>query len=72
MPPPKILTAWVRKKLRVRKLKDAERIAFAVARKIARKGTKAQPYFSPAIESKKKEIIEKIQSAAKRIIERGK
>lgn len=72
MPPPKILTAWVRKKLRVRKLKDAERVAFAVARKIARKGTKAQPYFSPAVESQKKAILEEIQAAAKRIIERGK
>lgn len=72
MPPPKILTAWVRKKLRVRKEKDAERIAFAIAMKIAKKGTKAQPFFSPAVESQKKAILEELQKAAKRIINKGK
>lgn len=72
MPSPKILTAWVRKKLRVRKEKDAERIAFAIAMKIAEKGTKAQPYFSPAVESQKKAILEELQKAAERIINKGK
>lgn len=72
MPPPKILTAWVRKKLRVRKEKDAERIAFAIAMKIAKKGTKAQPFFSPAVESQKKAILEELKKAAERIINKGK
>ena len=72
MPPPKILTAWVRKKLRIRKEKQAASVAFLIARKIAKKGTKAQPFFSPAVASQQKVIYNEIKTALMKIINRGK
>lgn len=72
MPPPKILTAWVRKKLRIRKEKQAASVAFLIARKIAKKGTKAQPFFGPAVVSQQKVIYNEIKTALMKIINRGK
>lgn len=72
MPPPKILTAWVRKKLRIRKEKQAASVAFLIARKIAKKGTKAQPFFGPAVASQQKVIYNEIKTALMKIINRGK
>ena len=72
MPPPKILTAWVWKKLRILKEKQAASVAFVIARKIAKKGTKAQPFFGPAVASQQKIIYNEIKTALKKIINRGK
>lgn len=72
MPPPKILTAWVQKKLRIRNEKQAASVAFVIARKIAKNGTKAQPFFGPAVASQQKIIYNEIKTALKKIINRGK
>lgn len=72
MPPQKILTAWVRKKLRIPKEKQAASVAFLIARKIAKKGTKAQPFFGPAVASQQKVIYNEIKTALMKIINRGK
>lgn len=87
MPPPKILTAWVwkklrilkekqaasvQKKLRIRNEKQAASVAFVIARKIAKNGTKAQPFFGPAVASQQKVIYNEIKTALMKIINRGK
>jgi hypothetical protein len=47
-PPPSALVRWARLKLGAA---DPERAAFLIARKIARVGTKAQPYMAPGLEN---------------------
>lgn len=46
---PQELEGWVRRKLGHKKEKDIKRIAFLISRKIAKFGTKPQPFFDRAI-----------------------
>lgn len=64
MPPPNILEAWAYKKFRLSH-KDARSMAWAMARSIAKKGTKARPYFEPAVESGWRKMIDKIAKIVK-------
>ena len=68
MPPPDILAdileAWAYKKFRLSH-KDARSAAWALARSIAKKGTKARPYFEPAVESGWRKMIDKIAKIVK-------
>ena len=64
MPPPDILEAWAYKKFRLSH-KDARSMAWAMARSIAKKGTKARPYFEPAVESGWHKMMVKIAKIVK-------
>ena len=64
MPPPDILEAWAYKKFRLSH-KEARSMAWALARSIAKKGTKARPYFEPAVESGWRKMIGKIAKIVK-------
>ena len=64
MPPPDILEAWAYKKYRSSH-KEARLKAWAMARSIAKKGTKARPYFEPAVESGWRKMIDKIAKIVK-------
>ena len=64
MPPPNILEAWAYKKFRLSH-KEARSAAWALARKIAKKGTKAHPFFEPAVESGWRKMIDKIAKIVK-------
>ena len=64
MPPPDIIEAWAYKKFRLSH-KDARSMAWALARSIAKKGTKARPYFEPAVESGWRKMIDKIAKIVK-------
>ena len=64
MPPPDILEAWAYKKFRLSH-KEARSMAWALARSIAKKGTKARPYFEPAVESGWRKMIDKIAKIVK-------
>ena len=64
MPPPDILKAWAYKKFRLSH-KDARSAAWALARSIAKKGTKARPFFEPAVESGWRKMIDKIAKIVK-------
>ena len=57
------LIPWVKKKLRINKKKDQERVAFFVSRAIFRFGTKAKPFFYPAYEKAIKGISGRIINA---------
>jgi HK97 gp10 family phage protein len=56
------LKAWVHRKLGIPYGKELESATYLIARKIHRKGTKAQPFFNPAVkkfEEKVSEIVSK-------------
>lgn len=67
MPPPRILQAWVRKKLRISDLRKSAAVAFALAVHIAKKGTKAHPFFAPAVKSNEKSITDEVAKAAAKV-----
>jgi HK97 gp10 family phage protein len=62
MPPPDMLIQWCRKKLRLPE-KLAKARGWAMARAIARKGTRPHPFFGPAVEKNKKAVVDAIAEA---------
>jgi hypothetical protein len=62
MPPPDMLIQWCRKKLRLTE-KIARARGWAMARKIAKKGTRPHPFFGPAVEKNKKAVVDAIAEA---------
>lgn len=60
------LKAWVHRKLGIAYGKELDGAAFLIARKIHRKGTKAQPFFVPAV----KKFEDKIQQIVDRYIKK--
>lgn len=62
MPPPDMLIEWCRKKLRLPE-KLAKVRGWAMARAIARKGTRPHPFFGPAVEKNKKAVVDAIAEA---------
>lgn len=67
MPPPRILQAWVRKKLRIADRRKSAAVAFALAVHIAKKGTKAHPFFAPAVRANQKAITDEVVKAARSV-----
>ena len=63
MPPPDEIAQWAYKKFRLHDRKAAQQIGWALALKIAREGTKPHPFFMPALEKNKKQIVQVIQDA---------
>ncbi len=49
MPPSDQLVKWVQRKLHVRDIKEAKRVAFAIALSIKKRGMDPSPYLQPAI-----------------------
>lgn len=66
MPPVMALVPWVIEALGVEP-KRAQRVAFLVARKIARVGTKAQKPFEKSLNATQPQVIRMFESAAHRI-----
>lgn len=62
MPPVHIIAQWARKKLRIPE-KSSRSAGYLIARKIARKGTRPQPFFRPAVESNRQAIERAISEA---------
>lgn len=48
MPPVDIIQQWVKRKLRIDNIKKAKSAAFAIAKSIAKNGTRAYPFLGPA------------------------
>ena len=63
------LALWVLRKAQVGR-KDLERITFLIARKISRRGTKAQPHIGPAIVDNQQKIASILQRALDNIVRR--
>lgn len=65
-PPLKMIREWAKKKLRIddRRLDSA---AFLIGRKISRKGTRPQPFFSPSVSKNQKEVLDVISEAINKV-----
>ncbi|SDD56114.1 hypothetical protein SAMN05192589_107116 [Paracidovorax valerianellae] len=66
MPPVEALIPWVRAVLGVDRKRERS-VAFLVARKIARKGTKAKPHFADAIAATESQVLRALEDAAGRV-----
>ena len=62
MPPVRTMVQWARKKLRLG-TKESRSAGFLIARKIALKGTRPQPFFRPAYERHRQEITDTVANA---------
>lgn len=67
MPPVQYIIQWVRKKFQADE-KTAKARGWAIARKIAKKGTKPHPFFAPAVEKNKGEVEAAIKTAYEQAI----
>lgn len=69
MPPVQALVPWVRAVLGV-DAKRAPSVAFLVARKIAKKGTKPQKHFEATVAATESQVLRMFEAAAGRIADR--
>lgn len=66
MPPVKNLEEWAYKKLRVDR-KASRDVGYLIARKIAKKGTRPQPFFGPAVEKNRQAVSDAIAAAVSQV-----
>lgn len=66
MPPAKNLGEWAYKKLRVDR-KASKAVGYLIARKIAKKGTRPQPFFGPAVEKNRQAVSDAIAAAVSQV-----
>ena len=66
-PPPSALERWVRLKLKVAQ-DQVKTVAFLVARKISKRGTKPQPFLRPALLESRAFINREIRKAVERLV----
>ena len=64
MPPPDEMIQWAHKKLRL-DVKAAIAVGWALAKSIAKRGTRPHPFFRPAVDRNKKKIMRRVQDALK-------
>lgn len=68
MPPIKAIEPWVKAVLGIREPKEVKRVAFLVARKIAREGTEAQRPMERAALATRGQVIAMFEGAAAQIL----
>lgn len=66
MPPVKQLQEWAYKKLRVDRM-ESRSAGFLIARKLAMKGTRPQPFFRPAVEKNRQAVEKAIADAVEQV-----
>lgn len=66
MPPVDEIEAWVYKKFHLKDWKAARSVGWAIARRIAEKGTEPHPFFGPAVKKNKNRILTAIRDAVRR------
>ncbi|WP_306553396.1 hypothetical protein [Acidovorax sp.] len=67
MPPVAAIEPWVKAVLGIREPKEVKRVAFLVARKIAREGTPAQHPMARAVQSTEGQVIAMFERAAAKV-----
>ena len=65
MPPPDELIQHCRKKLRMSE-RESKKAGWAMALRIARKGTRPHPFFNPAINKNRKKILDRLENEIKK------
>lgn len=66
MPPPSMIEAWLQKKTEAYR----RQLAYAIARSIAKHGTRPHPFFGPAVEKNRKAVVDAIADAVKKETQR--
>ena len=67
MPPPDEMAQWAYKKFHLHDRAVARSLGWALARVIARKGTKPHPFFAPAVQKNKRKILDTLAKAINRV-----
>lgn len=67
MPPPDEMGAWAYKKFHLKDWKAANSLGWALAKRIAEKGTQPHPFFGPAIKKNQSNIIKSVRDAVRRV-----
>lgn len=66
-PPAEALELWVCRKLGIRDIQEAKRVAFVIARSIGRKGTKAVEMFKEAAEQNEEAVVRIFERAGVKV-----
>lgn len=66
MPPPDEIGAWVYKKFHLDDWKAANSLGWAIAKRIAQKGTEPHPFFGPAVSKHKNKIVNAVRDAVRK------
>ena len=66
MPPVDDIAAWVYKKFHIGSWKEATSIAWAMAKRIAKRGTAPHPFFGPAVEKNHRSILNAVRDAVRK------
>ena len=66
MPPPDEIGAWVYKKFHMKDWKAAISMGWAIAKRIAERGTQPHPFFGPAVKKNQNKILNAVRDAVRR------
>ena len=66
MPPPDEIGAWAYKKFDLDDWKVANALGWAIAKRIAQKGTEPHPFFGPALSKHKNKIVNAVRDAVRK------
>jgi len=66
MPPPDEIAAWVYKKFHLKDWKEALSLGWAMAKRIAQRGTQPHPFFGPAVKKNQSKIVNAVRDAVRR------
>lgn len=68
MPPPSAFDTWFLRKFKIKDPKERLSLGWAMAKHIARWGTKPHPFFYPAVDKWKERIIRNTSEAIKKVL----
>lgn len=68
MPPPDEMAAYAYKKFHLKDWKLANSLGWAIAKRIAEKGTQPHPFFGPAVKKNHSKIVNAVRDAIRRAI----
>lgn len=71
MPPPDMLDAWAYKKMHLRDRKASRAIGWALAKYIAKNGTRPHPFFAPAVKKNQPRILNMVRDEIAKVVNRN-
>lgn len=71
MPPPDMLDAWAYKKMHLHDRKASRAIGWAIAKHIAKNGTRPHPFFAPAVQKNQPRILAMVREEIAKVLNRN-
>ncbi|MDY6417457.1 MAG: HK97-gp10 family putative phage morphogenesis protein [Bacteroidales bacterium] len=71
MPPPDMLDAWAYKKMHLHDRKASRTIGWAIAKHIAKNGTRPHPFFAPAVQKYQPRILNIVRDEIAKVVNRN-